>query len=90
MTDIGCRNDSMRLQCASCPWVPPDDMPMEGALLHFQVEHDTDQVKFDLVAVCTCGTTMTVTDSRPTGGGIKDYLRCEACGNTGYVRRETS
>lgn len=88
MADLGNRIASMRLQCKPCGWVPPDDMPMEGAQLHFQVEHDTDKVTFDLVAVCTCGEAMTVTDSRPTGGGIKDYMVCGVCGSTGYVRRE--
>lgn len=89
MADIGNRNASMRLQCHFCGWVPPSDMPMEGAQLHFQVEHDTDEVKFDLVAVCACGAAMEHTETRPTGGGFKDYMHCPACGNTGYVRRDS-
>ena len=89
MPDLGNRNASMRLQCQPCGWVPPAAMKLEAALLHFQVEHDTDQVTFDLVAVCTCGAAMTVTESRPTGGGTKDYLAC-VCGNTGHLRRETA
>jgi hypothetical protein len=88
MADIGNRAPSMRLQCKRCGWVPPEDMTMRDAQLHFQVEHDTDEVKFDLVAVCTCGEAMTVTDSHPTGGGIKDYLLCGVCGNTGHLRRD--
>lgn len=87
MTDLGNRASSMRLQCHQCSWVPPDDMEMQHARLHFQVDHDTDDVKLDLVAVCTCGEAMAVTDSRPTGGGVKDYLECSICGSTGYVRR---
>lgn len=90
MADLGNRNASMRLQCNPCGWVPPASMKLEGALLHNQVEHDRDDVKFDLVAVCTCGETMTITDSRPTGGGVKDYLECGVCGNTGYLRREAA
>ena len=88
MTDLGNRGASMRLQCKPCGWVPPEDMAMEGVQLHFQVDHDTDAVTFDLVAVCTCGEAMTITDSRATGGGTKDYLVCGVCGNTGYVRRQ--
>ena len=90
MTGLGNRNASMRLQCNPCGWVPPTGMTMQDAQLHWQVDHDTDKVKFDLVAVCTCGEAMTVTDSRPTGGGIKDYLSCGVCGNTGHLRREPS
>lgn len=87
MADLGARNRAMRLVCKRCPWIPPETMVMEGILLHFEVEHDTDQPELTLEAACTCGAGMTITDSRPTGGGIKDYLRCGACGNTGYVRR---
>jgi hypothetical protein len=85
--DLGNRGSSMRLQCKPCGWVPPEGMTMEHAQLHFQVEHDTDEVTFDLVAVCSCGEAMTVTDSSPTGGGVKDYLECGVCGNTGHLRR---
>jgi hypothetical protein len=90
MASLGNRNASMRLQCKTCGWPLPDDMTMQDARLHFQVDHDTDAVALDLVAVCICGEAMTVTDSRPTGGGTKDYLTCGVCGNTGYVRRETT
>lgn len=88
MTDLGNRCSSLRLQCKHCGWPAPDGMTIRDAQLHFQVDHDTDEVKFDLAPVCTCGEVMAVTDSRPTGGGVKDYLRCGACGNTGYLRRE--
>ena len=88
VADLGNRNASMRLQCQPCGWVPPDDMQMEGVLLHFQVDHDTDDVRLDLVGVCSCGEAMTVTESRPTGGGVKDYLSCGVCGNAGHLRRE--
>ena len=86
--NIGSRNASMRLQCNPCGWAPPDSMQMEGALLHNQVEHDRDDVKFERVAVCTCGEAMTVSESRPTGGGIKDYLVCGVCGNIGHLTRK--
>ena len=88
MADIGNRNTSMRLQCETCGWSPPEDATMEAVLLHMQVEHDTDEVKLALVAACTCGAAMTHTRTRPTGGGFKDYMTCAACGNTGYVRRD--
>ena len=90
MADLGNRNTSMRLQCQPCGWVPPEDMTMEGAQLHFQVEHDTDEVKFELVAVCTCGAAMKHTETRPMGGGFKDYMTCEACGNTGHITRKAA
>lgn len=89
MTDLGNRASSMRLQCKRCLWVPPEDATMEAVQLHVQVEHDTDEVALDLVAACSCDAAMTVTESRPTGGGTKDYLECPECGNTGHeVRRE--
>lgn len=87
MADLGNLNNSLRFQCKHCPWRPPDDMTMEAALLHFQVEHDTDQVTFDLVPVCACGASMAHVRSAPTGGGVKDHVACGACGNTGFVKR---
>lgn len=88
MSDLGNRNNSLRFQCQRCGWVPPEDMKMQDARLHFQVDHDTDDVKFDLVPACTCGEAMTITDSRPTGGGVKQYLLCGVCGNTGHLRQK--
>lgn len=85
MTNLGNLNASLRFACKTCGWLPPDDMKMEGALLHFQVDHDTDDVKFDLVPICTCGEAMTITNSRPTGGGTKHYVSCGVCGNTGHL-----
>jgi hypothetical protein len=88
MSDLGNRNRSMRLQCQPCGWRLPEDMVMEGALLHFQIEHDTDEVRLDLVAVCTCGEAMTLVRSAPTGGGFKDHMVCGVCGNTGFIKRD--
>ena len=88
MTDLGNLNRTLRLQCSPCGWVPPADMRMDHAQLHFQVEHDTDEVKLEMVAVCTCGAVMEHTQSRPTGGGFKDYVKCPACGNTGFLKRD--
>lgn len=87
MADLGNLGSTLRLQCNPCGWVLPDEMKMEAALLHFQVEHDTDEVKLDLAGACSCGAAMTYVQSRPTGGGFKDYMKCDACGNTGFVRR---
>lgn len=88
MSDLGNRHASMRLQCQRCGWVPPEGATMEAVLLHMQVDHDTDEVKLELVAVCSCGATMTHTESKPTGGGFKDYVKCGACGNTGHLLRK--
>lgn len=90
MADLGSRAASMRLQCKPCGWIPPEGMVMEGVQMHFQVDHDTDEVTLDLVPACTCGEAMTHTGSRPTGGGFKDYFACGVCGNTGYVRRDAT
>lgn len=91
MANLGNRYPSMRLQCKPCGWVPPAGMTTRDAQLHFQVDHDTDAVTFDLVAVCDCGEAMTVTESRHISAArVQDYLACGVCGNTGYVRREAT
>jgi hypothetical protein len=89
MADLGNLTRTMRLQCHRCGWPPPDDMRMDHARLHFQVDHDTDEVKFDLMPVCSCGEAMTFTESRPAGGlRSKDYFTCGVCGNTGHLYRD--
>lgn len=90
MTDLGNRVKSMRIQCEHCGWPPPETMTTRDAQLHFQVDHDTDAVAFELVAVCSCGEAMTHTESRPQFGQVKDYMLCGVCGNTGYVRRDAT
>lgn len=89
MTDLGNLNKTLALQCKPCGWRPPQDAVTEAVQLHFQVEHDTDEVTLDLVPVCTCGTAMTSARSAPAGGGFKDYMECKACGHTGFLRRNT-
>jgi len=86
--ELGNLNDSLRLQCKPCGWRPPDNATMEAVQLHFQVEHDTDEVTLDLKPVCTCGAAMEHTVTRPTGGGFKDYVQCNACRSTGFVKRD--
>lgn len=88
MAELGNLNRTLRFQCKHCPWRPPEDMEMQHAQLHFQVEHDTDKVTFDLAAICTCGAAMTYVRTAPTGGGFKDYMSCGACGNTGFIKRD--
>jgi hypothetical protein len=84
MADLGNLNDSLRLKCKRCEYLPPDSAKMEAVQLHCQVEHDTDKVELDLVPVCSCGTAMEHTGS----GQFKDYFKCAACGNTGHVKRD--
>ena len=74
MADLGNLNHSMRLQCKPCGWRPPEDVTVEAVELHFQVEHDTDQVALDLAVICVCGAAMAHVRSAPTGGGFKDYV----------------
>lgn len=78
----------MRLQCKPCGWVPPESATMEAVQLHFQVDHDMDQVKLDLVPACRCGEAMTHAESVTHSGEATDFFRCGVCGNTGHVTRK--
>jgi ribosomal protein S26 len=88
VADLGNLNSVLWLHCKDCGWRPPEDTTMEAVQLHFQVDHDADQVTLDLLPVCTCGAAMEHTATKPTGGGFKDYVRCASCGNAGFVRRD--
>lgn len=86
--ELGNLASRMRLECKPCGERFPDDTRMEAVQLHCQVEHDTDEVILNLVATCSCAAAMELVNSRPTGGGMKDYFRCPACGNTGFTKRD--
>jgi hypothetical protein len=79
----------MRLQCHPCGWVPPDATVMQAVQLHFQVDHDTSDIRLDLVPACRCGEAMTHTGSAAHGGEATDFFRCGVDGNTGYITRGT-
>lgn len=81
---------TMELQCNLCGDRPPRNAVMESVKLHFNVEHDTDEIKLDLVAVCECGAAMEFVRSSPTGGGEFHYFHCNACGQDGRVRHNPS
>lgn len=83
---------SMALQCKHCHDQWPDDTVVEALLLHFQIEHDTDKVEMNLVAVCRCSLVMEFTDSTPIAnkpGMIADHFKC-SCGREGYLKRGKS
>jgi hypothetical protein len=83
----------MSLDCKACTntrtnW--PDDTPMEAVALHFNVEHDTDKIEINLVAVCTCGEAMKFVSSAHWRNDITDFFSCSVCGNTGYTERKAT
>lgn len=41
------------LACQECGWQPKPGLTVGLVKAHFQTEHDTDQIRFDLVAPCT-------------------------------------
>ena len=86
--ELGNLNNRLRLQCHTCGWVPPEDTTMEAVQLHFQVDHDSSDVKLDLVPACRCGEAMTPTQSHTVRGQTTDFYRCGVCSNTGYVTRK--
>ena len=84
-TDLGNLYPRLRLECKLCGWVPPEDMQMAVVQAHFDMDHDTGNVALNLAPACTCGTTMAHTHSSSASGSKKDYWRCPADGNTGFV-----
>lgn len=77
----------MALACHECGHRPDPESVMESFQLHYQVEHDSDELHMDLIAVCDCGATMRHVENRPTGGGWWVYYHCEACGTDGRIKQ---
>lgn len=77
------------LECEHCRHRWPHDAVVEAMLLHFQVEHDTDEVRLELTVVCTCRAAMALSSTSELGGGaVAEWYTCPACGNTARVRRK--
>lgn len=73
----------MALECKHCDERLREDAVLEAYQLHMQVEHDTDAVELNLVAVCRCGATMKF--DREVG--TLHYYDCPACKGRGSVRK---
>jgi hypothetical protein len=55
---------------------------------HFETEHDTAEVKLDLVVLCRrCGGVMEFERSVATSKGTKDHFWCQPCHRSRVVRR---
>lgn len=72
----------MALECKHCTERADPDAALEAYLLHFQIEHDTDHIEFNLVAVCRCGATMRLDR---VDGSLHQFV-CPACGGRGSLR----
>lgn len=72
----------MALECKHCRLRLDPDAVLEAYMLHMQVEHDTDKIELDLVAVCRCGATMTLDSVQ---GSLHQFV-CPACGGRGSLR----
>lgn len=73
------------LACKHCGWRPPGDLAMGVAAAHFETEHDTTDVAFDLVVVCDhCDRAMTYFASI----GNQDHFECKPCHRGRVVTRQ--
>lgn len=47
------REPLMRLCCQHCRWRPPLDITQGVMAAHFETEHDTEDIRLELIAICT-------------------------------------
>jgi DNA-directed RNA polymerase subunit RPC12/RpoP len=68
--------DGMALACRHCGWRPAVDLMMGVAKAHFETEHDTDDIHFDLIVVCPrCDKAMEFFASWKN----EDHFQCVPC-----------
>jgi hypothetical protein len=78
----------LMLACSKCPERFANDTEMEAVRLHYNVEHDTDEIEINLIVVCSCGTTMDPTRTEPVGDGtVLDHFACPSCKGTTAIGR---
>lgn len=88
---LGNLANRLRLWCRRCNWLPPEDMEMALVEAHYGLEHPgAEKLALDLAPRCDCGDRMDHTETKPTGGGFKDYFRCPGCGAKGFAKRTTA
>lgn len=76
--------DGMALACQTCGWRPPVDLVMGVVAAHFETEHDTTDVRLDLIVLCPhCDLSMPFVYSR---NGV-DHFSCDECLRSRRVRR---
>ncbi len=73
--------DALVLVCQLCRWRPPEGEPVSLVAAHFDVDHDTTDVRMELVAWCDrCDQQMTYDrTSAIRGGGQKHHYSCGRC-----------
>jgi hypothetical protein len=84
----------LALCCQICRWRPPGDLTMDFFQVHFDLEpdHDPENIKLELVAVCDRdGLEMTLGRSETTGTGrIKRHYQCPGCHRSRAVWQEAT
>jgi hypothetical protein len=74
----------MALICRVCGWRPDGGIPMGIVAAHFVTEHDSTDVRVELVALCLrCDKPMTYERSE----GLQDFFSCLACHRTRVIGR---
>lgn len=78
----------LMMECKLCDYRPPETSTMGEFEMHFRLEHEGADVAMRLSAVCPDhATTMEHIESKPTGGGFKDWFRCPTADCTGFIKR---
>ncbi len=87
MTDTFDVPDGTALLCQTCGWRPDENLTVGLVKAHFEVEHDTSEVRLDLVALCPrCAAAMRFTHHHAG----RDHHVCDGCRRTRTIRREAT
>ncbi len=85
-------SDALRLACQICRWRPPNDLDMALVQAHFDLEpdHDPNDIRMELVAVCDrCDLEMFFSATLPAPGGRQRHeFECPACHRTTRITQE--
>jgi transposase-like protein len=81
--------DGFGLACRHCGHVFPEAVTVGVAAAHFEIEHDTTDVAFELVVLCfRCKTAMRLDHSAPArAGGQRHTYSCDPCHRTLVVKQ---
>jgi transposase-like protein len=78
------------LVCQLCRWRPPNDLTMTLVATHFDVDHDSTDIRLELTAWCErCDQEMTLDRTEGTkAGGWKHHYSCGQCHRSHVVSQK--
>lgn len=82
--------DGMALICQLCGWRPDEALTQGVVSAHFETEHDSTDVRLELVVLCPCcdKPMRYERSAEMRSGAARDFFSCPTCHRTRTILRQ--